>query len=137
MNRRKFLSAAAGVAVLLAAGPGFAETPVDKVIRQLRKQGFVEIAASRTLLGRARVVAERGEYRREIILNPGSGEILRDIWLDDGGNAIARVLIGDDRDDEDGNSGENDDSSDDKDDNSGKGSDGDSGGDSGGGGEDD
>lgn len=119
MNRRRFLSATAGLACLLAAGAGFAETPVDKVIRQLRNQGFAEIASTRTLLGRARVVAERGEYRREIILNPGSGEILRDIWLDDNGNAVARVLIGDDRDDPDDDSDDDADDSDDKDSDSG------------------
>lgn len=115
MNRREFLSTAAAMTTVLIPGLALADSPVDKVIRQLRKQGFNGIESTRTLLGRARVVAERGEYRREIVLNPGSGEILRDIWLDADGNAIARVLIGDDKD-EDQSSDDPDDPDDDSDD---------------------
>ena len=41
----------------LAAGAAEAQSPADAVVRQLREQGYVEFAVTRTLLGRVRVVA--------------------------------------------------------------------------------
>jgi len=52
----------------------------DGVVRQLRQQGFSQIEVSRTWLGRSRIVSRRGDLFREIILNPLTGEILRDYW---------------------------------------------------------
>ena len=106
MNRRDMLfSAAAGVFAAMVGGMALAEGPVEQVIRQLRAQGFVEISAQRTLLGRSRIQAERGKLRREIILNPTSGEILRDLWLDSDGNVTSQVVIADSNDDKSGGGG--------------------------------
>lgn len=65
--------------------PAFAQDFGDSVVRQLRRQGFRQISTGRTLLGRVRIVALGNGGRREIIVNPRSGEILRDLWEFDGG----------------------------------------------------
>jgi hypothetical protein len=138
MRRRQMLTGGTATLVLLALGaPALAKEPVEQVMDQLRKQGFGNITVQRTLLGRARILAERGASRREIILNPRTGEILRDLWLDQGGSAVAKSVIGDDTDSDDDNSGkgggsDDDDDKDDDDsddDDSGGGDDGDRGGD--------
>lgn len=68
-----------GVATLLAlAWPGGAETVAETVARQLREQGYQRIETSYTWLGRLRVNAVQGEMKREIVINPNTGEILRD-----------------------------------------------------------
>ena len=48
---------AAALVMGLAAGVAHAQSPADAVVRQLREQGYVEFAVSRTLLGRVRVIA--------------------------------------------------------------------------------
>lgn len=102
MRRRQMLTGGAAALALVALGqPVHAKEPVEQVKDQLRRQGFGNITVQRTLLGRARVLAERGDQRREIILNPRTGEILRDLWLDAGGAAVAKSVIGDDSDDDD------------------------------------
>ena len=53
----------------------------DNVLEQLQAQGYGDIRVSRTLLGRARIVAVSGEFSREIILDRNTGEILRDLWF--------------------------------------------------------
>jgi len=77
----------------LAAGVAEAQSPADAVVRQLREQGYVEFAVTRTLLGRVRVVAlaPDGE-QREIVFNPATGEILRDYSEAADGSAAPRVL---------------------------------------------
>lgn len=140
MDRRKFLIVS--MAGMLMGVPAVAQSFSDSVVNQLRKQGFGRITTERTLLGRTRIVAIGNGGRREIILNPRTGEILRDLWIvngsggsggsggtgggsivadddDDGGRGRGRGRGGDDDDDDDG------------DDNSGSGSSGDSGGDDG------
>lgn len=68
-----------GVATLLAlAWPAGAETVAETVARQLREQGYQRIETSYTWLGRLRVNAVQGEMKREIVINPNTGEILRD-----------------------------------------------------------
>lgn len=71
--------------VALWAGMASAETLVDQVTRQLAAQGYTEITVSKTWLGRIRVEASGGTATREIILNPRTGEILRDYWEDEDG----------------------------------------------------
>lgn len=90
---------------------------------------------SRTLLGRTRFVATSDQYRREIILNPRTGEILRDLWLLLDGEAGGGVRIldqgsghsssgsgsgggspADDDDDDDDHDGDDDDKDDDRND---------------------
>lgn len=81
MERRKFLSRAAalGVAAMLAGPALAADGAAEAVMRQLRALGYADVDAARTLLGRTRITAERGAERREIVLDPRSGEILRDL----------------------------------------------------------
>lgn len=62
-----------------------AETLVDQVTEQLASQGYSEITVSKTWLGRIRIEASGGTASREIIINPRTGEILRDYWEDEEG----------------------------------------------------
>ena len=55
-----------------------AETPTDEVIMTLRDHGYRIVENQRTWLGRQRVIAEKDGARRELVFNPGTGEILRD-----------------------------------------------------------
>jgi hypothetical protein len=101
MDRRTFLIAlgAAGV-----AGPVAADPLTDGIVAQLRRQGYGRIAVSRTLLGRVRIVGNSSSRRREIIVNPRTGEILRDYWLDETGGSTGVTILEDDegpRDDRD------------------------------------
>ena len=79
MNRRALLLAAG--AWTIGAGRGAAQTAERQVIRQLQDQGFRNIRVQRTWLGRVRIVAESRMGRREIVLDPSTGAILRD-YLD-------------------------------------------------------
>jgi hypothetical protein len=123
---------------LTLAGGALAQGYADDVVRQLGGQGYADISVSTTFLGRVRILAKGEGGHREIILNPRTGEILRDLWIVAGG-ATPKVTIvnpsaagggsdsgsdddnsgpggGDDDDDDGGSSG-----SDDDDDNSGSG----------------
>lgn len=83
MDRRKLLGL--GLAALVSvATPAFAESYSDNVVSQLKRRGFKRITVGRTLLGRTRIVATGNGGRREIILNPRTGEILRDLWTANG-----------------------------------------------------
>lgn len=78
MPRTRNLRAAA--LVLALAMPAMAEDMVTGITGQLRDLGFDRIEVGRTLLGRTRIVASSADGEREIILNPRTGEILRDLW---------------------------------------------------------
>ena len=78
MKRRAFLAGL--VSGLTLAGPALAGDVIDSIVRQLKKQGFRSVVQERTLLGRVRIVAKRKDGTREIIVNPRTGEILRDLW---------------------------------------------------------
>lgn len=67
-------------AILAAmAAPCFAQsTPADDIISALRSHGYRIVVQERTWLGRERVVAETSSKRREVVFNPGTGEIMRD-----------------------------------------------------------
>ena len=117
MKRREFLTGLAAASAL-GASPAFAQGVVDEIVRQLRRQGFKSVMSDRTLLGRVRIVAERKDGRREIIVNPRTGEILRDLWTSFGNGAgraeIVRDRSGsDDDDDRDDDKDDVDDSDDD------------------------
>lgn len=73
-NRLKYL----GIMLLVAAGPALSDTAADRVVEQLRRHGYTEIEVSRTWLGRTRIFATAPQKSREIILNPRTGEVLRD-----------------------------------------------------------
>ena len=98
MKRRHFLcliAASPVMASLALAGPGQAATFAEDVIAQLTRQGFAAITSESTWLGRVRITAERNGGTREIVLNPRTGEILRDIWTPADGSA-GQVPIVDD-----------------------------------------
>ncbi len=71
--------AACLIAAIAAAGPALA-TIEDAIVGQLRAQGYTSVEVSTTMLGRVRIEAESPEFHREIVLNPRTGEILRDYW---------------------------------------------------------
>jgi len=73
----------------MAQGPG------DQVAAQLKRMGYAEVTVSRTLLGRMRIVGTSSRYRREIVLDPRNGEILRDLRSPLDGSSVV-IAIGDD-----------------------------------------
>ncbi len=78
MDRRKFIFFLALAGTL--PGQVFASELEDFLVRELKIQGFSNITVSRTWLGRVRIVATSDRFKREIIANPRTGEILRDYW---------------------------------------------------------
>ncbi len=112
----------------------------DYYVRELREDGYQSVRVSRTFLGRYRFLGSKPGYRREIIVNPKNGAILRDYiqftgaGSSSGGNSGDPVYPGggdddddyddDDYDDDDYDDDDYDDDDDDKDDhdNSGSGS---------------
>ena len=133
MDRRQFflsLSVAVAAAPMAWAQQSYA----DLVIKSLADQGYSNFKIGATLLGRIRIVADSANGRREIILNPKTGEILRDVFIDAAGNPIVSSIFASETDgntaggntsgSDDDNSGSGSGGS--VDDNSGSGSDGDS-----------
>ena len=131
MAGKAFLGIMAG---LLLASAAHAEGFADAIVAELRASGFDRIETEQTWLGRTRIVAVGAEGMREIVINPATGEILRDLWLlQDGSDARpAARLVGTSDDDDDDDDGADDDDDDDRDDDGG-----DDGDDSGSGGGDD
>jgi hypothetical protein len=86
MNRRNLLMqfCAGAAAAFLGAGPAFARDVTGDVVDQLLRLGYGKVSVSRTILGRVRITAVRGNIQREIVLDPRSGEILRDLSLRNG-----------------------------------------------------
>ncbi|GLS85656.1 hypothetical protein GCM10010873_06290 [Cypionkella aquatica] len=127
MDRRSFLrlcaGGLAGASFGVLPGAACADSYQKSVVSQLRRQGYRQINVERTLLGRVRIVAARGGGLREIILNPRTGEILRDVLLAADGQVMPEIAGGDNS----GKGSSGDDGSDDDD-----GSDGDEGSDDGG-----
>lgn len=129
------------VAGLLGSAPAFADTIADTIVNELKSQGFDAVSTERTWLGRTRIVASGSAGEREIIVNPNTGEILRDLWLvkneDRSGGLLGdgtRSRLGSDDDDDDDNGGRSGGSGgDDNGGNSGGGRSGDGGGDDNGG----
>jgi uncharacterized membrane protein YgcG len=54
------------------------QTVID-MIAALKAAGFTYIEVRRTLLGRARFIAYSGSGQREVVINPTTGEVLRDL----------------------------------------------------------
>jgi hypothetical protein len=84
MTRRKLLLTTAGLVAVLAV-PAAARDVESDVQTRLGREGFRITSRSRTWLGRVRIEASKGRLQREIVLDPSTGEILRD-YTDDGGN---------------------------------------------------
>lgn len=97
MQRRQILAGLLASVVLPAAA--LAQTAEDQVIDQLKRQGYRRITLGRTLLGRTRIVATGPRGRREIVLNPSTGAILRD-YLDRSDRGGSDNDRDDDREDE-------------------------------------
>ena len=70
----------------------------DPWVKQLKRDGYGDIRIERTFLGRVRIVAERNEVQREIVLNRSTGEVLRDYSKDEeGGFRLPAAFEDDDR----------------------------------------
>ncbi len=127
VNRRDLLGLMSA-ALLASALPAHAKDFADQIVRQLRRQGYASITQNRTWLGRIQIVASKPDEYREIIIDPRTGEILRDYWRILSGTADTTTpLLNDNSGDGGGGnsgSGDDDDDKDDdsKDDNSGQGS---------------
>lgn len=119
---------------LSVASAAMAQSYADDLVKQLSGQGYADISVETTFLGRVRIVAQGEGGHREIILNPRTGEILRDLWIAAGGAAPKVTIVDhsssgsgtgrdDGGDDNSGSgSGDDDDNSGGDDDNSGSGS---------------
>lgn len=115
MKRRHFLTAFTS-AVIVAGLPAQAATFEESVLAQLKAQGYKSITVERTLLGRIKIIAHLKDGQREIILNPRTGEILRDFWMAGGGDpSVPKIRDttdhsgkGDDGGDNDGDEGDGD-----------------------------
>lgn len=72
-----------------------------QVTSQLVEQGYTEIEVTRTWLGRMHIQAHNEAHEREIVINPLTGELLRDYWYSDTtsdkGNPFAHFDRDDDR----------------------------------------
>jgi len=100
MNRRHILVAAAGL--FLASSSLAQADEVGDIVHWLRQLGFGDITTSRSLLGRVQIRATGDIGTRELVVNPRTGEILRDVWLDNAGNLVRGkpyVRAADDSDD--------------------------------------
>ena len=64
--------------LLTLSGPALARSVEDRLIAGLKTQGYVVLENGFTWLGRLRIVAQNAKYHREIVVNPETGEILRD-----------------------------------------------------------
>jgi hypothetical protein len=72
-------------AAVLFASPSSADV-ADAIARDLEADGYTNIQVERTLLGRIRVTGEGQDgTRREVVVDRGTGEILRDLVEPDGG----------------------------------------------------
>ena len=102
MIRRTFLRRLLLVAAGVAAGPARAD-PVDDITAEIRDQGFTIVRVQRTLLGRVRIIGQSADYRREVVIDPTTGEIRRDLLIPRQGSgasqgAGARPELGTSRD---------------------------------------
>ncbi len=93
MFKAFIFSLSLGISAIVAP-PATADPMRDRIIEQLKGQGFQEIAVTRTFLGRTRIVAKGSEFKREIIINGSNGVILRDFWVQlkrDDGDSVGIV----------------------------------------------
>lgn len=92
MQRRDFITGL--VSAALCASQADASSFETGIIEQLRAQGFGGIKVEKTLLGRLRITASKADYGREIVINPRTGEILRDIVIYKNGSVSPRISEG-------------------------------------------
>lgn len=100
MNRRQVVIF--GLATALA-GPAFASDFQDEIVASLRAQGYAQITVEVTLLGRVKITAMKQSNLREIVINPRTGEILRDLWLAADGSIARNPPVFEDLDTQENN----------------------------------
>lgn len=67
--------------------------PWESFVSSLTNQGYVLTNQSKTWLGRTVVTVTKGDIKRELVFERGSGQILQDLWIelndtDDGETAV-------------------------------------------------
>ncbi len=76
------------------AGVAMADAITDRIVASLKAQGYTIIQMQETWLGRIWILARNDQVQRELVFNPGTGEILRDYAVSlaslDAGSEIAR-----------------------------------------------
>ncbi len=93
------------LALLGAPSAVVAQSIESQMISQLTDQGFDDLEITRTLLGRVRIIGYSDTYRRELVFNPATGEILRDYLVAISGTSRAAPRLFDPSDGSGGNSG--------------------------------
>ncbi|MFV0299943.1 MAG: hypothetical protein ACK5IP_03510 [Paracoccus sp. (in: a-proteobacteria)] len=125
MRLCRYLTALLLVLALGLAGGAAQAAPDDyaaQVVRQLSDQGYRQIEVRRSLLGKLIVTGSRPGLKREIVIDPRNGELLRDLVRRSGGalGGVKPVLStsgqgGREKSDDDGRNGRSDDDDDDDD----------------------
>lgn len=67
--------------LLVSVGASQAGDQAELLAAELRTHGFTDVQVTRTLLGRTRIVADSKRGQREIVLDPRTGQILRDLFV--------------------------------------------------------
>ena len=80
---------------------------VQDLVEELKVSGFTYIEIHRTFLGRARIIAYSATEMREVIMNPTTGEVLRDLALESTGDVPGNAAIHANAASENGNKGGN------------------------------
>lgn len=89
------------LAAIMLPGVALAQSFQDRLVAKLGAEGYTSINVSRTWLGRTRIRARSPDYRREIVFDPRTGEILRDFWEVIGAAGSSASGLFDDDDDDD------------------------------------
>lgn len=86
MKRRQMILGVALVAFGMTGEAALAD-PLGSVVAGLKAQGYRVTATERTWLGRVRITAERRGVVREVVIDPRTGEVLRDLSRESGGGS--------------------------------------------------
>jgi hypothetical protein len=91
-----FVTAPAAMGQTGQTSAGQASAEQTRVERQITKQGYEVIYSETTWLGRLRILSVRGDILREVVIGPGSGEVMRDVVYEIPGLAveIAKARVG-------------------------------------------
>ncbi len=102
----------------VSAVPAFSDMAptVSVVAEELADQGYEVSRISKTFWGRVKIISRKDNLEREVILNPNTGEILRDLvrrlrqkqGSDNSGSGSQRATSGDDSDDDTSDDGDSD-----------------------------
>ena len=77
----------------ILATPLAAQDVGSQISEQLRAQGYDAVVVTKTWLGRLRIEARSDGQTREIIVNPRTGEILRDFLSNPSGDRSLNIQI--------------------------------------------